>query len=45
MSIWIWIQTPNFYLDSDPDPKGVNIKETYTNKFSTKFFKTTLKHH
>ena len=25
MYIWIRIQTPNFY--SDPDPKGVKIKE------------------
>ena len=32
---------------ADPDPKGVKIKETttYTNKFSTKFFKIKLKHH
>ena len=37
-----------FYSDPDLDPKGVKIKEDnllYTNKWSTKFFKMTLKHY
>ena len=42
MSIWLRIQTPNF--SSDPDPKGVKIKEdNLYQQNSTTFFKVLQK--